>query len=426
MRWPYLTEDNIILPIDRQRLLSRFIKYAQVCTAADPDSTTYPSSPGQLELGRLLVEELQAMGLGDARQDEYGLVWAVVPGNVEGAPTILLNAHMDTSPEAPGDNVRPQVLENYAGGDIPLGSSGQTIRVSDCLALEQLIGHTLVTTDGTTLLGGDDKAGVAAIMELAEYLLERPQIPHGPIQLLFTCDEEIGAGTAKIRVDEICAIGGYTLDGSGAGELEGENFSADQLVIKAIGHNIHPSIGKGRMINALRGMSQLVARLPLYALSPESTEDREGFLHPYHMTGGVGQAELRVLLRDFDSKKLDDYEQLVTRVAREIELSTPGLKFEIARMRQYRNMAEYLVKQPLVMELAERAFGKLGRPCVRSSIRGGTDGAMLSEQGLPTPNLSVGQHNIHSVLEFVSLDEMVAAVEHLVALVDLWQMHGRV
>ncbi len=364
------------------------------------------------------------MGLADARQDEHGLVWALVPGNVADVPTIVLNAHVDTSPEAPGDNVRPQVLENYPGGDIPLTDSGQTIRVSDCPALNELIGHTLVTTDGRTLLGGDDKAGVAAIMELAEHLLEHPEIPHGPVQLLFTCDEEIGQGTAKIRVDEICAIGGYTLDGSGAGELEGENFSADMLAVKATGHNIHPSIGKGRMINAVRGISQLVSRLPLDHLSPESTEGREGFLHPYHIAGGVGEAELRLLLRDFDSKKLDDYERLVRSASEDVERSIPGLKIEVTRIRQYRNMAEYLARQPLIMDLAEQAFHKLGRPCVRGSIRGGTDGAMLSEKGLPTPNLSVGQHNIHSVLEFVSLDEMVAAVEHIVALLDLWREHG--
>ncbi len=219
-------------------------------------------------------------------------------GHVANAPTILLNAHMDTSPEAPGDNVRPQVLENYPAATYGLGNSGQTIRVGDCLALNDLIGHTLVTTDGTTLLGGDDKAGVAAIMELAEHLLEHPEIQHGPVQLLFTCDEEIGQGTAKIRVDEICAIGGYTLDGGGAGNWKAKTFSADQLVVKAIGHNIHPSIGKGRMINAVRGLSQLVAKLPLDRLSPESTDGREGFLHPYHLAGGVGEAELRLLLRE--------------------------------------------------------------------------------------------------------------------------------
>lgn len=411
-------------PVNRQRLLERFVRYVQVPTAANPDSDTYPSSDGQLELGRLLVDELRAMGLSEARQDENGLVWATVPASVDGTPGLLLNAHLDTSPEAPGVGVQPRVLENYAGGDIPLGDSGQTIRVSDCTALEKLVGHTLVTTDGRTLLGGDDKAGVAAIMELAEHFLENPTLAHGPIQILFTCDEEIGHGTMKVPVADIDAVAGFTLDGSGAGELEGENFSADQLIVKAIGHNIHPSIGKGRMVNALRGLSRLVDRLPLDRLSPESTEEREGFLHPYSMTGGVGAAELRVLLRDFETPKLDEYEALVRDAASQVERSMPGLRFEIARQRQYRNMADSLAQHPQVMQLAERAYEKLGRPSVRGSIRGGTDGAMLSEKGLPTPNLSVGQHNIHSVLEFVSLDEMVQAVEHLVVLAELWQQHG--
>lgn len=408
-------------PINSQRLLERLVRYAQVPTAADPDSDTYPSSVGQLELGRVLVDELRAMGLSEARQDENGLVWATVPASVEGAPAILLNAHLDTSPEAPGDNVRPQIVKSYAGGDIPLGDSGQTIRVVDCPALKKLIGHTLVTTDGRTLLGGDDKAGVAAIMELAQHLLENPRLPHGPIQVLFTCDEEIGHGTVKIPMADIAAVAGYTLDGSGAGELEGENFSADQLMIRAIGHNIHPSIGKGRMINALRGLSRLVDRLPLDRMSPESTAEREGFLHPYSINGGVGTAELRVLLRDFETARLDDYEALVRETAQQVEATMPGLRFEISRQRQYRNMADSLACHPHVMELAERAYRQLGRECIRGSIRGGTDGAMLSEKGLPTPNLSVGQHNIHSVLEFVSLDEMVQAVEHLVTLAELWQ-----
>ncbi|MGN6543593.1 MAG: peptidase T, partial [Aureliella sp.] len=401
------------------------VRYVQVPTAANPDSDTYPSSAGQLELGRQLVDELRGMGLGEARQDENGLVWATVPATVDAAPTLLLNAHLDTSPEAPGAGVRPQTIADYRGGDIPLGDSGQTIRVAYCPALEKLVGHTLVTTDGRTLLGGDDKAGVAAIMELAQHLLENPELPHGPIQILFTCDEEIGHGTMKVPVADIDAVAGYTLDGSGAGELEGENFSADQLVVQAVGHNIHPSIGKGRMINALRGLSRLVDKLPQDRLSPESTDQREGFLHPYLISGGVGSAELRVLLRDFETEKLDQYETLVRDAARQVEQSMPGLRFEIARQRQYRNMADSLARHPQVMELAERAFAELKRPCIRGSIRGGTDGAMLSEKGLPTPNLSVGQHNIHSVLEFVSLDEMVQAVEHLVVLAELWQKRGR-
>ncbi|MGN6136724.1 MAG: peptidase T [Aureliella sp.] len=407
--------------IDRQRLLQRFLRYVQVATSAAPDAKTYPSSEGQLQLGRLLVEELQAMGLGDARQDDNGLVWARVPATVADAPTILLNAHLDTSPEAPGEGVQPRVIERYTGGDIPLGDSGQTIRVADCPALQNLVGHTLVTTDGTTLLGGDDKAGVAAIMELAAHLMEHRELLHGAVQILLTCDEEIGQGTAKVPVADIDAVAGYTLDGSGAGELDCENFSADHLVIKAIGHNIHPSIGKGRMVNALRGVCQLVARLPQDHLSPETTEDREGFLHPYTISGGVGASELRVLLRSFETEHLDRYEALVRRAADELEHQTPGLRFEIVRERQYRNMADSLRARPEVAEFAERAYERLGRPCTRGSIRGGTDGAMLSEKGLPTPNLSVGQHNIHSVLEFVSLDEMFAAVEHLVELTHIWQ-----
>ncbi len=411
--------------IDRERLLERFLRYVQVGTAADPDSKTYPSSRGQWDLGKIILEDLHKMGLTNSYQDENGLIWGRVPGNVPGAPAVLFNAHLDTSPEAPGDNVKPQIVESYAGGDLRLGTSGQVITVSGCRELEKLIGHTLVTTDGRTLLGGDDKAGVAVIVELAAHLLDHPDLPHGPVQLLFTCDEEIGQGTAKVPMQSIDAVCGYTLDGSGADGLEGENFSADHLIVKAIGHNIHPSIGKGRMVNAVRGLARLIDMLPLDELSPESTEGMQGFLHPYAIQGGVGNAEVRILLRDFETPRLDHYESLVRSLAAEIEGELPGLRFEIARERQYRNMADALHKHPLVMELAEKAFIALGRNCDRGSIRGGTDGAMLSEKGLPTPNLSVGQHNIHSVLEFVSLDEMVAASEHLVALLDLWQQHGR-
>jgi len=282
-----------------------------------------------------------------------------------------------------------------------------------------------VTTDGRTLLGGDDKAGVAVIMELAQYLSEHPETPHGAVQILFTCDEEIGRGTDKIDMREISALAGYTLDGSGAGNLEAENFSADQLIITALGHNIHPSIAKGTMVNAVRAISQLAARLPLQHLSPESTENRQGFLHPYAISGGVGQAELRILLRDFDSNKLDEYTAVVEAHVAAVKTTISGCDFRIERQRQYRNMADCLQRHPMVTDLAERAFHRLGRTCLRGSIRGGSDGAMLSEKGLPTPNLSVGQHNIHSVHEFVSLDEMAAALEHMITLLDLWQQHGR-
>ncbi len=407
-------------PINSTRLLDRFLRYVKIGTAADADSETYPSSSGQLELGRLLVEELSAMSAEDVQQDEHGLVWATIPATIPGPlPTILFNAHLDTSPEAPGDHVNPQVIERYAGGDIPL-PVGNAITTSECPDLLTMTGHCLVTTDGTTLLGGDDKAGVAAIMELAHHLIEYPSIPHGPIRILFTCDEEIGNGTGHVDMAKTNAVAAYTLDGSGSGELENENFSADQLVVRAVGHNIHPSLGKGRMINASRGLAALIAQLPVDNRSPESTEGREGFLHPYHISGGVGEAEVRILLRDFDTARLDEHASIVAKAAARVELQIPGLKFEIRRSRQYRNMAESLQRHPLVVQLAVEAFAKLDIECKLGSIRGGTDGAMLSEKGLPTPNLSVGQHNIHSVLEFASLTEMTTAVAHAVELVQLW------
>ena len=407
-------------PINSTRLLERFLRYVKIGTAADADSATYPSSSGQLELGRLLVEELSGMSVEDVQQDEHGLVWATIPATIPGPlPTILFNAHLDTSPEAPGDHVKPQVIECYAGGDIPL-SAGNAITTSNCPALLSMIGHCLVTTDGTTLLGGDDKAGVAAIMELAHHLIEYPSIPHGPIRILFTCDEEIGNGTGHVDMAKTRAVAAYTLDGSGSGELENENFSADQLVVRAVGHNIHPSLGKGRMINASRGLAALIAQLPVDNRSPESTEGREGFLHPYHISGGVGEAEVRILLRDFDTARLDEHASIVVKAAARVELQIPGLKFEIRRSRQYRNMAESLKRHPVVVQLAVEAFAKLNIECKLGSIRGGTDGAMFSEKGLPTPNLSVGQHNIHSVLEFASLTEMTTAVAHAIELVQLW------
>lgn len=406
--------------INSTRLLERFLRYVKIGTAANADSTTYPSSPGQLELGRLLVSELKAMSAEDVHQDEHGLVWATIPATVPGPlPTILFNAHLDTSPEAPGDNVKPQIIERYAGGDIPL-PAGNVITTSGSPALLSMIGHCLITTDGTTLLGGDDKAGVAAIMELAHHLIEYPSIPHGPIRILFTCDEEIGNGTGHVDMNKTGAAAAYTLDGSSSGEIENENFSADQLVVRAIGHNIHPAIAKGRMVNAARGLAKLIAALPLDSQSPESTDGRDGFLHPYNISGGVGEAEVRILLRDFDTAKLDDHAKVVANAAAEIESQMPGLKFDIKRSRQYRNMSDSLKRHPQVVQLAIEAFAKLNINSKLGSIRGGTDGAMFSEKGLPTPNLSVGQHNIHSVLEFASLTEMTTAVAHAVELVQLW------
>lgn len=417
--------------INAQRLLERFLRYVRVDTTANPDSSQYPSSEGQLELGRQLVEELRGMGASQVEQDAHGLVWATIPANlphaeVSSVPILLFNAHLDTSPEAPGENVSPQVIEAYAGGDIPLPRNGKVISVAGCPELRDLVGQCLITTDGTTLLGGDDKAGVAVIMELAEHLLEQRELSHGEVRILFTCDEEIGRGAQHMDLAKAAALAGYTLDGSGQGRVEAENFSADQLIVQALGNNIHPSLGKGRMINAVRGLSLLLAELPLDQLSPETTEGREGFLHPYEIKGSVNQAEARILLRDFETTRLDDYARLVQAAAEKIERRLPGLRFEVTRQRQYRNMADFILRLPQVVDVATRAWQELGRPSELGAIRGGTDGAMFSELGLPTPNLSVGQHNIHSVLEFASLDQMVAATEHAIKVLELWQAHVRV
>lgn len=408
-------------PINRQRLLDRFLQYVRIGTPADPSSDTYPSSPQQLELGKLLAEQLRQIGVTDAHQDEYGLVWGSIPATDAGqAPAIALVAHLDTSPEAPGMNVNPQVI-TYQGGDIALPCDGQVIRVSDCTELNDLVGKTLITTDGTTLLGGDDKAGVAIIMELAAHLIENPSRVHGPIKVLFTCDEEIGRGTDKVDLQKLGCIAAYTLDGGGAGDLNVETFSADSASVTITGRNIHPSIGKGRMINAVRAASHFVSRLPLDGYSPETTDGRDGFIHPHGFSGGVGQAKFELLLRSFDTAQLDEFAEQLQRIADETQRFF-GVSIRIDRHRQYRNMADYLKDWPQVAQLAEQAYVNLNMPVTRSIVRGGTDGSVFSEKGLPTPNLSSGQHAIHSLHEFACLEEMVSATEHLCELLRLWSV----
>ncbi len=406
--------------INRERLLDRFLRYVRVGTAADPGSDAYPSSPSQRDLGRMLCKELVEMTIADAHQDDNALVWGTVPATDGGSsPTVALVAHVDTSPEAPSENVDPQVVEAYSGGDIPL-TAGNTITVASCPALEALVGKTLVTTDGTTLLGGDDKAGVAIIMELAHTLIENPHLMHGPVRLLFTCDEEIGRGTDKIDLDKLDATVAYTLDGGSAGVIDVETFSADAATVRFIGHNIHPAIAKDQMINALRGAADFVAALPRHTLTPETTSDREGFIHPHTISGGVGEATVGLILRSFESDELVEYAEQIRKLADSIARQTPGLKVEVEIRRQYRNLREGLGNLPEAISLAEQAFENLGRPCTKAIIRGGTDGSQLTEKGLPTPNLSSGQHNIHSVTEFACLDEMVEATEQLIEMLSLW------
>ncbi len=415
---------NAIL-INRDRLLDRFLKYVRIGTTADPNTNDYPSSRGQWLLGQLLVEQMRDFGIVDATQDDNGLVWGTVPATVDGpVPTLLFNAHLDTSPEASGDRVRPNVIDSYPGGDIPL-ANGDAILEVDTPELQKLVGHCLITTDGQTLLGGDDKAGVAAIMEMAQQLMENPHLPHGPVRLLFTCDEEIGRGTRHVTLERAGAVVGYTLDGGGAGTIDVETFSADMATVRFFGINSHPSVGKGKMVNAIRGMGKFLASLPSATRSPETTADREGFIHPYAMQGSVTEASAQLLLRDFDTERLAEYAMELRALAEQICQAIPRLTCSVEIETQYRNMADGLKRFPKAADLAEKAFAELGMACQRASIRGGTDGALMTEMGLPTPNLSVGQYNIHSTKEFASLDEMEIAVRHAIALTDLWQRHGR-
>ncbi|MFO0818062.1 MAG: peptidase T [Pirellulales bacterium] len=404
------------------RLLERFLRYVVVDTTANPDSTTYPSSVGQLELGKLLVRELEEIGLSDVAQDEHGLVWGTVPATVsETVPIVAFNSHVDTSPETTGKNVRPQVIHNYQGGDIRLpGDPTKVIRVADSPELSSLLGCTLITTDGTTLLGGDDKAGIAVIVEMAARLMEDKSIPHGPVKVLFTCDEEIGHGVDHVDLQRLGAQVAYTLDGAGAGEIDVETFSADLATIKVTGINIHPSIAKGRMVNAVRAAAALIDRLPRQTLAPETTDGRDGFLHPYHIDGGVAEVTLRILLRDFRTAALAEQAERIRQAARAVETDFPGVSIDVDVRPQYRNLGDGLQLEPRAVAYSEEAFRRLGKPYKQTIVRGGTDGSQLTARGLPTPNLSTGQHSPHSPLEWACLDEMEQAVQVLMQIVQVW------
>jgi len=411
---------NLIDNINRDRLLDRFIKYVKVDTAADPSSFRYPSSAGQLELGKIVLDEMIEMGVTDAHQDHNGLVWGTIPSNSgEDAPTVAFVAHLDTSPEAPSENVRPQVVASYAGGDL-LFENGAKLTVQECPELQQLVGKTLICSAGDTLLGGDDKAGVAIIMELAQSLLENPSLQHGTIKLLMTCDEEIGRGTDKIDLAKLDATVAYTIDGGGSGILDVETFSADAATVLFTGHNIHPAIAKGRMINAVRAAGEYIASLPKEGYTPETTDQRDGFIHAYQISGGVGEARIELLLRSFEKEELQKYAGILSAICEQTKQKFPGLSIHLEIKKQYRNLKDGLRHLPQAIDLPVRAFKKLGRPFEKAIIRGGTDGSQLTEKGLPTPNLSSGQYQIHSVREFACLDQMVEAIEHLQILVALW------
>lgn len=398
--------------------LERFLRYVRIDTRSDPYSESSPSTARQLDLSRLLVEELRGLGLDDAELTEHGVVLATVPATVEGdVPAFGLIAHVDTSPELSGENVQPQVVR-YEGGELPLpGDPSQVLRPEDLPELADHVGHELVTSDGTTLLGADNKAGVAEIMAGIAYLVAHPELLHGPIRIGFTPDEEIGAGTDHFDLERFGAAAAYTLDGSTAGEVEDETFAALQADVTFQGRNTHPGTAKGVMVNAIKLAADFVASLPRDGLSPETTDGRDGFVHPVELDGSVDRVRVRLILRDFDEEKLAGHERLVRELS---ERAAAGMPFEVAVRRQYRNMKDFLREHPQVVEAAEEATRRAGLEPRRTIIRGGTDGSRLSEQGLPTPNVFTGGHAYHSKREWACVADMGAAAATVVHLAQVW------
>jgi len=410
-------------------VLDRFLRYVRFDTRADNDSTSYPSTGKQLVLLRTLADELREIGAVDVEMDDWGYVTATLPATVDAEraaeiPVIGFVAHVDTSPEMPGEDVHPLVHESYDGSKIVLPDHPEA--VLDPASDEKLAGaagHTLVTASGKTLLGADDKAGVAEIMAAAEVLLTHREIPHGTLRVAFTPDEEVGRGTQHFDVEAFGARYAYTLDGGPAGELESETFSADSFRLTFRGFNTHPGYAKGKLVNALKVAGAFLDRLPR-ELAPETTEEREGFVHPYRVEGGVDTVELRMILRDHDTAKLRQQEALLRKLADEAVAEWPGSAVEIEVEEQYRNMREVLEEHPQVVEVAEEAIRRAGLEVHSRPIRGGTDGSKLSFMGLPTPNVFSGQHNIHSRLEWADVWEMHKAVEVIVEISRIWAERG--
>ena len=403
-------------------LLDRFLAYVRIDTQADEHSQSSPSTAKQLDLCRLLAEECRALGLAEVSLSEHGIVMATVPATVpHAAPTIAWVAHVDTSPETSGTDVKPVVHAHYTGDDIVLpGDRSRVIRVADNPELASLTGATIITSDGTTLLGADDKAGVAVIMAAAARLVEHREVPHGPIRLVFTCDEEIGRGTQHLDIAKIGAHVGYTLDGFGKGEVNAETFSADLAVVTVTGINTHPSVGKGVLVNAIKILAEFLAALPKESLSPETTDGRDGFVHPYSISGGVASAEARLILRDFEEEGLASHASLLESIAAGLRHAHPKARIDVTISEQYRNMRAGIAREPRALNLALEALRQAGIEPRETPIRGGTDGSLLTLLGLPTPNLSTGEHNPHSPLEWTCLEEMETAVDVLVNLAALW------
>jgi tripeptide aminopeptidase len=400
-------------------LLERFVRYVEIDTQSSRERERSPSTPGQLELGRMLVAELGQIGLSDAALDANGYVTASLPGR-PGAPVIGLIAHLDTSPDAPGAGVRPIVHRDYDGGVIALPAGGTRLDPAAMPELTAKRGHDIVTGSGDTLLGADDKAGVAAIMSAVAHLAATPELPRANLRVAFTPDEEIGEGATLFDIPAFGARCAYTIDGSELGELQDESFSAIEVIMTVTGVDVHPGQATAKMVSALRLAARVVAALPADGLTPDTTAGREGFIHPYELSGSVARAELRAIVRDFDDDALNAHVQLLERIARELIEAEPRAKLDLQVRRQYPNMRAFIERDPDVIALAAAAIKAEGIEPRRTAIRGGTDGSRLSEMGLPTPNIFTGAHEFHSTREWASLQDMASSAATIVRLAGAW------
>jgi tripeptide aminopeptidase len=404
----------------------RFLRYVQIDTQSDEDSDAYPSTAKQLDLLRLLVDELKTVGLEDAAIDEHGYVTATLPSTVDrDVPAIAFFAHVDTAREASGAGVKPKRIR-YDGGEIVLGDSGQVIRPNESPELEHHAGHELITTDGTTLLGADDKSGVAEIMAAVAHLHAHPEIPHGPVKVAFNPDEEVGRGVIHFPVDSFGVVAAYTVDGSTAGEVQSETFSGAQVRMYIRGRAIHPGWAKGELVNAIKLAAAIVEKLPKDSRSPETTEEREGYVHPVVISGDSSEVELRFIVRDFENDLLDEHIEFLRGIAREVAASDDRCSIEVESRIQYRNMRDALDRHPEIVSNLEEAVRRVGLEPRRTSIRGGTDGSALTEMGLPTPNIFTGGHDAHSEREWICVEDMGLAAATIVELAKVWAESGTV
>ena len=408
----------------KSSVLERFLRYVVIDTQSREDSPTYPSTATQYDLLRLLTQELQEIGLRDASMDEHGYVFATIPATSSktGVPVIGFIAHVDTSPEMSGNGVRPIVHRHYRGQDLILPDDPSAVlRLADNPALAEQLGHDIITASGTTLLGADNKAGVAEIVAAAEYLMAHPEIAHGVIRVGFTPDEEVGAGTKYFDVARFGAAYAYTMDGETRGELETESFSADAMTFTFQGFNTHPGYAVGKMANAIKVAADFISSLPTSSLSPETTSGYEGYVHPYVVNAAVDKTSVKLLIRDFHAEGLRDKEAMLEAIATEAVRRWPGTSFISSTEESYRNMKEVLDAHPVAADCAREAIGRAGLTLRERPIRGGTDGCRLSFMGLPTPNIFAGEHNFHSRLEWVSVQDMEKAVEVIVHLARVWE-----